>query len=216
MRVSKTKPLIIDLDGKNVTSNIEYSLIDNQQGSFLSIMEQVVKKFTKEYECMAIFGVDEVSFIFNSAAEIIDRINNNKNYKSDEIISIFSQYFFAEFNNLNTHEPIFWHGKCYSIEENKKTSYIKYKSQSILNVFTTYFLKKNGVKDAGNIKLDKKLEQCNSIDFYKDVEEYSEGILYYKGERISLDEYLNGNIKKMQEVKKQPKIEFLDLSEYSN
>lgn len=178
MRVSKTKPLIIDLDGKNVTSNIEYSLIDNQQGSFLSIMEQVVKKFTKEYECMAIFGVDEVSFIFNSAAEIIDRINNNKNYKSDEIISIFSQYFFAEFNNLNTHEPIFWHGKCYSIEENKKTSYIKYKSQSILNVFTTY--------------------------------------LYYKGERISLDEYLNGNIKKMQEVKKQPKIEFLDLSEYSN
>ena len=184
MRVSKTKPLIIDLDGKNVTSNIEYSLIDNQQGSFFSIMEQVVKKFTKEYECMAIFGVDEVSFIFNSAAEIIDRINNNKNYKSDEIISIFSQYFFAEFNNLNTHEPIFWHGKCYSIEENKKTSYIKYKSQSILNVFTTYFLKKNGVKDAGNIKLDKKLEQCNSIDFYKDVEEYSEGILYYKGEEF--------------------------------
>lgn len=216
MRVSKTKPLIIDLDGKNVTSNVNYSLLANQEGSFLYTMEQTVKKFTKDFECMSIFGVDEVSFIFDSAEKIIDRINSNKNFKTDEIISVFSQYFFAEFNKENKEKPIFWHGKCYSIEENKKLSYIKYKSQSILNVFTTYFLKKNGVKDAGNIKLDKKIEQCNSIDFYKDVEEYSKGILYYKGERISLDEYLNGNIKPIQEVKKQPKIEFLDLNKFNN
>lgn len=216
MRVSKTKPLIIDLDGKNVTSNAMYSLLDNQKGSFLDIVEQVVKKITYEYECMAIFGVDEISFIFDSAAGIIDKINNNKNYKSDEIISIFSQYFFNEFNNLNSKTTIFWHGKCYSIEENKKISYIKYKSQSILNVFLAYFLKKNGIKDAGNIKLDKKLELCNKIDFFKDVEQYSKGILYSKGKRIDLDEYLKGNIKQIGEVKKQPQIKFLDLNEFNN
>lgn len=216
MRVSKTKPLIIDLDGKNVTSNAMYSLLDNQKGSFLDIVEQVVKKITYEYECMAIFGVDEISFIFDSATGIIDKINNNKNYKSDEIISIFSQYFFNEFNNLNSKTTIFWHGKCYSIEENKKISYIKYKSQSILNVFLAYFLKKNGIKDAGNIKLDKKLELCNKIDFFKDVEQYSKGILYYKGKRIDLDEYLKGNIKQIGEVKKQPQIKFLDLNEFNN
>ena len=216
MRVSKTKPLIIDLDGKNVTSNAMYSLLDNQKGSFLDIVEQVVKKITYEYECMAIFGVDEISFIFDSATGIIDKINNNKNYKSDEIISIFSQYFFNEFNNLNSKTTIFWHGKCYSIEENKKISYIKYKSQSILNVFLAYFLKKNGIKDAGNIKLYKKLELCNKIDFFKDVEQYSKGILYYKGKRIDLDEYLKGNIKQIGEVKKQPQIKFLDLNEFNN
>lgn len=216
MRVSKTKPLIIDLDGKNVTSNAMYSLLDNQKGSFLDIVEQVVKKITYEYECMAIFGVDEISFIFDSATGIIDKINNNKNYKSDEIISIFSQYFFNEFNNLNSKTTIFWHGKCYSIEENKKISYIKYKSQSILNVFLAYFLKKNGIKDAGNIKLDKKLELSNKIDFFKDVEQYSKGILYYKGKRIDLDEYLKGNIKQIGEVKKQPQIKFLDLNEFNN
>ena len=216
MRVSKTKPLIIDLDGKNVTSNAMYSLLDNQKGSFLDIVEQVVKKITYEYECMAIFGVDEISFIFDSATGIIDKINNNKNYKSDEIISIFSQYFFNEFNNLNSKTTIFWHGKCYSIEENKKISYIKYKSQSILNVFLAYFLKKNGIKDAGNIKLEKKLELCNKIDFFKDVEQYSKGILYYKGKRIDLDEYLKGNIKQIGEVKKQPQIKFLDLNEFNN
>lgn len=216
MRVSKSKPLIIDLDGKNVTSNPLYSLIDNQKGSFLDLVEQVVKKITYEYECMAIFGVDEISFIFDSASEIIDKINNNKNYKSDEIISIFSQYFFNEFNNLNSKTTIFWHGKCYSIEENKKISYIKYKSQSIFNVFTTYFLKKNGIKDAGNIKLDKKLELCNKIESFKDIEKYSNGILYYKGKRIDLDEYLKGNIKQIGEVKKQPQIKFLDLNEFNN
>ena len=216
MRVSKTKPLIIDLDGKNVTSNAMYSLLDNQKGSFLDLVEQVVKKITYEYECMAIFGVDEISFIFDSASEIIDKINNNKNYKSDEIISIFSQYFFNEFNNLNSKTTIFWHGKCYSIEENKRISYIKYKSQSIFNVFTTYFLKKNGIKDAGNIKLDKKLELCNKIESFKDIEKYSNGILYYKGKRIDLDEYLKGNIKQIGEVKKQPQIKFLDLNEFNN
>ena len=70
MRVSPSKPLVIDLDGKNVTASKEFSLIDPSEGGFVDMMEQTAKHFSEEYNCLAIFGVDEISFIFNSAESI--------------------------------------------------------------------------------------------------------------------------------------------------
>lgn len=215
MRVSRSKPLVIDLDGKNVTTSVIFSLVDNSEGGFLDIMEQTVKHFTAEYNCLAIFGVDEVSFIFENAESIIDKINKSKNFKSDEIISIFSQYFFEYFNKLNMKQTIYWHGKILSIPEQKIKSYILYKSQSILNVFTTYFLKKNMIKDAGHINLDEKIKLCKENQYYKEIEQYERGILYFKGERIDLGEYLNGNIKIISPTEKQ-KAEYIDLKAFDN
>lgn len=202
MRVSKKNPLVIELDGKDVTASTTFSLIDNSKDSFLNIMEQTSKYFSSKYNCLAIFGVDEVSFIFENAETIINKINKNRNFMTDEIISVFSQYFFEYFNKLNTKQNIFWHGKAFSIPKQKVNSYILYKSQSILNVFTTYFLKKNMVKDAGHIKLDEKIERCKQIDYYKEVEKYSRGILYLNGGKVDLDEYLKGNIKIIEETKR--------------
>lgn len=216
MRVSPSKPLVIDLDGKNVTASKEFSLIDPSEGGFVDMMEQTAKHFSEEYNCLAIFGVDEISFIFNSAESIIRTINSSQNYKNDEIISIFSQYFFDYFNGLNSKRKIFWHGKTYSISEDKIKSYIKYKSQSIMNVFTTYFLKRNMVKDAGNIELDKKLEMCNKYDTYKNIEEYASGILYLKGKRIDIEQYLEGNIVYIENEEKKPNIKYIDLKAFDD
>ena len=58
------------------------------------------------------------------------------------------------------------------------------------------------IKDAGHIKLNEKIKLCNENNYYKDIEEYERGILYFKGERIDLDEYLNGDIKIIEETKK--------------
>lgn len=213
MRVSRKKPLVIDLDGKNVTTSAIFSLVDDSKDGFLDIMEQTVKHFTAEYNCLAIFGVDEVSFIFEDAESIIDKINKNRNFKADEIISIFSQYFFEYFNKLNTKQTIYWHGKIMSIPEQKVKSYILYKSQSILNVFTTYFLKKNMVKNAGHIKLDEKIKLCKENEYYKNIEQYERGVLYFRGERIDLEEYLNGNIRIVDTTEKQ-KTGYLDLTTF--
>lgn len=213
MRVSKKRPLVIDLDGKNVTTSAFFSLIDNSKDGFLDIMEQSVKHFTSEYNCLAIFGVDEVSFIFENAESIIDKINKNRNFKADEIISIFSQYFFEYFNKLNSKPSVYWHGEIFSIPEQKVKSYIKYKSESILNVFTTYFLKKNMIKDAGHIKLNEKIKLCEDTEYFKDIEEYEKGILYFRGMRIDLEEYLNGNIKTIKETQKE-NVEYLDLAAF--
>ncbi len=196
MRVSSKEPLVINLDGKNITKSGKFSLVDNtNSNSFFGIMEKTVQYFTKKYNCIAIFGTDEVSFIFEKPLLLINDINDKSNKKNDEIISMFSQYFFDYFNTLNQIEKVFWHGECFSIPNGKINSYIKYKVSSIKNVVTTYFLKKNGVKNAGKIKLEEKIEQCKKYDYYEsNLKDIIDGVLYYNGDRIDINEFLNGNM----------------------
>lgn len=214
MRVSTKNPLIINLDGKGTTKSIFFSLIDSTSvGGFLDIMEKTVKHFTSKYNCISIFGTDEVSFIFENPMILINDINTNSNKKSDEIISMFSQYFFEYFNSLNKKEKVFWHGECFSIPKTKINSYIKYKMGAIKNVLTTYFLKKNGLKDAGRIKLSKKIEECKKYDFYKTtLKEIENGILYYNGDRIDIENFLNGKICIINSIPKVENDSSLDLT----
>ena len=215
MRVSIKKPLIINLDGKGITNSLLFSLIDNKAGGFLDIMEETVRHFTKKYNCMSIFGTDEVSFVFENPLILIEDLNSDVNTKSDEIISMFSQYFFEYFNNLNKKENVFWHGECFSIPFNKINSYIKYKSGSIKNVLTTYFLKKNNVKNSGRIKLDKKIEMCKEYDGYeKLLKKIENGILYKNGERIDIQEFLKGNVKVIKSEEKIIEDEYFDITKW--
>lgn len=203
LRVNPKKPLVIFLDGKNVTTGKDFNLLNSGKDSFIDVMEQTVKYFTYQYDCIAICGVDEVSFIMKSAESIIDKINSSRNFRSNEITSVFSQYFFEYFNKINKNNVVYWHAKCYSIPTQKVQSYIKYRSKVIFNTFTTYFLKKNMVKNAGKMNPEDKIKLCKQMDYYDDIEKYARGIVYYKGEQIDLDEYLNGNIKIVKENKKE-------------
>lgn len=218
MRVSTKNPLIINLDGKGTTNNLYFSLIDStSSGSFLDIMEKTVKHFTAKYNCISIFGTDEVSFIFEDPMILINDINKKGNKKTDEIISMFSQYFYEYFNELNKKENIFWHGECFSIPNTKINSYIKYKSGTIKNVLSTYFLKKNGVKNAGKIKLSTKLEECAKYEFYNDtLKPVENGILYLNGNRINLESYLEGKIEIIEKLSKcENNNTFLDLTSWN-
>lgn len=215
MRVSTKKPLVINLDGKGITNNSFFSLIDNTTGGFLGVMEETVKYFTKRYNCVSIFGTDEVSFIFEEPLILVEDLNSDINTKSDEIISMFSQYFFEYFNNLNKRENVFWHGECFSIPFNKVNSYIKCKSGSIKNVLTTYFLKKNNVKNAGKIKLQEKIEMCKKYDGYeKSLKKIENGILYKNGDRIDIEEFLNGSIKIIEPEEKKTEDEYFDITKW--
>lgn len=216
MRISLNKPLIINLDGKEITNNPSFSLIDNKSiGGFLDIMEKSVMYFTRRYNCISISGTDEVSFIFEEPKRLVNELNTDLNTKSDEIISMFSQLFFDYFNSINTKEKVFWHGECFSIPYGKINSYIKYKSGSIKNTLTTYFLKKNNVKNAGKIKLLKKIEECKKYDFYEnELKEIESGILYCNGDKIDIEQFLKGNIKKIDSQPKQRANFYLDITEW--
>lgn len=200
MRVSRTEPLVIRLDGKDITKNKSINLLDREsKNSFTNSLEKTVKYFTEKYNCFSIFGSDEASFVFKNPNLILEDMTNDACNSSNEIISGFSQYFFKYFNEFDKHKVVYWHGKCFSIPENKIKSYIKYRSKIIQNVMTTYFLMKKGKYD-GNEKLDIRISKCKNFADYDIFKELERGILYYNGTRIDLDKFLDSG--KIEETNK--------------
>ena len=200
MRLSTKRPLVVNFDGKNVTGNKTINIIDLYNQSFLDNLEKTVQYFSERYNCLSIFGADEVSFIIKNPMLLINDLNSDKSNYSTEVISVFSQYFYDYYNKFDIHRKIFWHGKCFSIPDDKIKSYIKYKSKLIEVLVDTYFLKRKGIIDAGKISLKAKKEMCKEYSDYSKIADIERGKLYYNGYRIDLDEFLKGNIKKIDDV----------------
>lgn len=207
MRVSNKEPLVIRFDGKDVTKNKNIDLMNKYNNSFIEAMEKAVEHFTRKYKCYAIFGSDEVSFIFPEPIILMADLDSDKTNHSNEIISLFSQYFFNYFNSFNKNKLIFWHAKCFSIPKEKIISYIKFRSRIIENVMVTYFLKRNNSNN-GNVKLEEKIKKCKSMDNYSVLERCQKGTLYYNGDEIVLNEFLNGKVV-LKEKEEAKEIEYL-------
>ena len=97
MRLSQKEPLVIRLDGKDVTKSKELNLLYKFKGSFFYAFEQSAKYFSKKYNCYALFGTDEISFIIENPIKLFEDLDSDKNNHSNEVISLFSQYFFLLF-----------------------------------------------------------------------------------------------------------------------
>lgn len=206
MRVSRTKTLVIRLDGKDVTKNKSIDLLDREnENSFSNSLEKTVKYFTEKYNCFAIFGSDEVSFICENPSLILEDMTSDVCNSSNEVISGFSQYFFKYFNEFDKHKVVYWHGKCFSISNDKIKSYIKYRSRIIQNVMTTYFLMRKG-KYKGNEKLELREAKCMEFEDYSVLQDIERGVLYYNGTRIDLDKFLDND-----KIEEKTKINVEDL-----
>lgn len=213
MRVSFKNPLVIRLDGKDVTKNKKYDLLNNYEGNFRNILEKTAEFFTKKYKCLAILGSDEISFIFTDPLVVISDLDKEKWNTSNEIISVFSQYFFDYFNEHNKQSKVFWHGKCFSIRNEKINSYIKFRSSVIKNVMTTYFLSKYNIK-MGKEKQEKRETECKKLQGYDVLEDIQNGILYLEGDRIDITEFYKGNIKKVKSTEHKSSDLYIDLTNF--
>ena len=191
MRISTKKPLVINLDGKDITKDHNIQILDFTEGGFLDTLEKTAQYFSRRYKCICILGADEVSFIFEDIMGLIKDINSDGSTYSSEIISVFSQYFFEYFNHFDLYRKVFWHGKCFSIEKEKVESYLKYKSKLIQVLVTTNFLKNKGIKDAGQISLPEKLKMCSNFEDYKVIKDFECGIIYKNGLRVKIDDLDN-------------------------
>lgn len=209
LKINVNKPIVIFIDGKDITKNLKYNLIQEDKGSFNDIFEQTITHFSEKFNCIAISGVDEVSFVLKNSKEL-----GEKMYRAQEIVSLFSQYFYKYFNDKYTNSPVYWHCKCSNIPKGKIKSYIKYRSLTIHELYLTYFLKRKQVKDAGKIPLNEKEEKCNEIDEYKEIERYSRGRLYINGKQIELESFLNDKIVELPDTIRKDEIKFLDLNDF--
>ena len=213
MRVSFKNPLVIRLDGKDVTKNKKYDLLNNYEGNFRNTLEKTAEFFTKKYKCLAILGSDEISFIFTDPLVVISDLDKEKWNTSNEIISVFSQYFFDYFNEHNKQSKVFWHGKCFSITNEKINSYIKFRSSIIKNVMTTYFLSKYNIK-MGKEKQEKREIECKKLQGYEVLEDIQNGVLYLEGDRIDIIEFYKGNIKKVKSTEHKSSDLYIDLTNF--
>ncbi len=213
MRVSFKNPLVIRLDGKDVTKNKKYDLLNNYEGNFRNTLEKTAEFFTKKYKCLAILGSDEISFIFTDPLVVISDLDKEKWNTSNEIISVFSQYFFDYFNEHNKQSKVFWHGKCFSIKNEKINSYIKFRSSVIKNVMTTYFLSKYNIK-MGKEKQEKREIECKKLQGYDVLEDIQNGVLYLEGDRIDITEFYKGNIKKVKSTEHKSSDLYIDLTNF--
>ena len=213
MRVSFKNPLVIRLDGKDVTKNKKYDLLNNYEGNFRNTLEKTAEFFTRKYKCLAILGSDEISFIFTDPLVVISDLDKEKWNTSNEIISVFSQYFFDYFNEHNKQSQVFWHGKCFSIRNEKINSYIKFRSSIIKNVMTTYFLSKYNIK-MGKEKQEKREIECKKLQGYEVLEDIQDGVLYLEGDRIDIIEFYKGNIKKVKSTEHKSSDLYIDLTNF--
>lgn len=213
MRVSFKNPLVIRLDGKDVTKNKKYDLLNNYEGNFRNTLEKTAEFFTRKYKCLAVLGSDEISFIFTDPLVVISDLDKEKWNTSNEIISVFSQYFFDYFNEHNKQSKVFWHGKCFSIRNEKINSYIKFRSSIIKNVMTTYFLSKYNIK-MGKEKQEKREIECKKLQGYEVLEDIQNGVLYLEGDRIDIIEFYKGNIKKVKSTEHKSSNLYIDLTNF--
>lgn len=213
MRMSFKNPLVIRLDGKDVTKNKKYDLLNNYEGNFRNTLEKTAEFFTRKYKCLAILGSDEISFIFTDPLVVISDLDKEKWNSSNEIISVFSQYFFDYFNEHNKQSKVFWHGKCFSIRNEKINSYIKFRSSIIKNVMTTYFLSKYNIK-MGKEKQEKREIECKKLQGYEVLEDIQNGVLYLEGDRIDIIEFYKGNIKKVKSTEHKSSNLYIDLTNF--
>ena len=213
MRVSFKNPLVIRLDGKDVTKNKKYDLLNNYEGNFRNTLEKTAEFFTRKYKCLAVLGSDEISFIFTDPLVVISDLDKEKWNTSNEIISVFSQYFFDYFNEHNKQSKVFWHGKCFSIRNEKINSYIKFRSSIIKNVMTTYFLSKYNIK-MGKEKQEKREIECKKLQGYEVLEDIQDGVLYLEGDRIDIIEFYKGNIKKVKSTEHKSSDLYIDLTNF--
>ena len=110
LKMGVNKPIAILLDGKDITKSKKHNLLDESKESFNDIFEQTIKFFSDKFNCLAISGVDEVSFVFENGKELKKLIPNGK-YKAQEIVSLFSQEFYKYFNERYINGLIYWHCK---------------------------------------------------------------------------------------------------------
>lgn len=214
VRLSTKKPLIVRLDGKDVTKNKNLDLLNDYNGSFLNTLEKTAQAISLKYSCLCIFGSDEISFIIKNPMPIFKEFDKDMYTGSNEFISLFSQNFFEKFNSFNNGPNIFWHAKCFSINEDKIISYLKYRSTIIKNVMTTYFLiRKNAYRNNENLK--KRSEKCKTFSDYDILDNVQNGILYYNGKRLNLGNYYGGTITEVENNKNEnTSSDFLDLNDF--
>ena len=192
-KVSLEKPIIIRLDGKDVTKNPSIDILSTEKKSFSDALKFTAKYLSLKYNCIVICSTDELSCIFLDGNEFKKRFKSNKCQKSS---SLLSQEVFLIFNKYYEKSIIFFDARAFNIPRDKIVSYIKYRVISAKNVNITYLSKKAFPyilrKNKKMIQLENMLLNTRFSSILN--QEYiNKGYIFFNGEIIDTDELLSSD-----------------------
>lgn len=166
LRISANKPLVLFLEAKNPEKN-KRELLQGNKNDFFDSLDKTARYFSNRYNCIALFETNKINFIIEDIYNFIMSINNEGNFRTHDIVSIFSQYFFEQFNTTYSKEPVYWHCKVFNIAKEKINSYIKFKSKGILNGIIYYNGDRIDISEylEGNIVIMKNNKEENHESF---------------------------------------------------
>ena len=172
-QLSKQKPVVIRLDGRNVTKSGKYNFYS--KNLFSAALESVGTYFVEHFHCIVYIAMDEISFIFENPDDFFAIYeDNNTLYCSNLFLLDFIKLFWTICPNEKFGVTIF------NIEKNKIESYIKYRKSLCYNCAIHYYAKHNIQKQYYvNKKLAEIVDYLKENDLYKNIETKEE-FLYGK------------------------------------
>lgn len=184
-QISFEKPIIIRLDGKDVTKNPNINILDTNKDEFADSLKNTASYLSLKYNCIALSSTDEISLIFLNTEIFKNKFKSNKCQKSSSIIA---QEVFQIFNSYYRKNTIFFDARTFNIPKDKIKSYIKYRVVSAHNVNITYLSKKIfPYKIRRNKKLTelKKMLQNTSFKELSNSKYINEGFIFYNGKELN-------------------------------
>lgn len=138
-QLSKSKPIVLRLDGKNITKskNIDFSSPNKFSETLINVATEIINEFEK---CISYVALDEVSFIFTDPNEFYQAFAD----KTDSLqycLSIFQQYFLQKF--WSKYPDVLFGVSVFNIPKDKTESYLKYRKSLCFNNAVVYFAKKH-------------------------------------------------------------------------
>lgn len=190
-KISLNKPIIIRLDGKDITKNKSLNIYDESIGGFAYSLRITAREISILYNTLVIASTDEINVIFLDSDIFYDKFKSFKCQKSSSLIAQDVSLFF---NNYFNGSRVYFDARTFNVLEEKLISYFKFRTKSTKNVGITYISKRlfpyNERKNKKCIELELLLKNNYPNALY-DSDYFNYGEAYYQGKKVSLEKIIN-------------------------
>lgn len=189
-QISRKKPLIIRLDGRNICKRKDINLLDESTTAFSHCLKETSRFLSSKFNAIVYCSSDEINLIIDNPNYIIDLCNGDDVQK---ISSYISQIAFLKFFSLYS-KPIFFDTRVFNVSNESKYKYLIKRNSSAKNVLFHYYAKTNEFKEilSQNLKLKEMKKMLLDINpNYKTLDNYFvEGSIFENGKEFKPTEYI--------------------------
>lgn len=188
--ISLNKPIVIRLDGKEVTKSKNIQLFNDSVGGFANSIKLTAKEISILYNTLVFVSTDELNLIFIDTNIFYNKFKSCKCQKSSSLIA---QDVSLLFNNFYDGNIIYFDARTFNIPNDKISSYLKFRKSNAKNVGITYVSKRVFPYHVRKNKKSTQLLDLLKLNFPNDLYEdkyFNQGEAYYKGRKIDIEKLL--------------------------